>query len=51
MMIGELDGIDTVYSPYTDDSPYTLHFAGMTIFFEILFIILMPILLTNLMVK
>jgi hypothetical protein len=51
MMIGELDGLDTILTPYTDDSPYTLHYAGMTIFFEVLFIILMPILLTNLLVK
>ena len=50
MMTGELAALDTIFDPLTDDSVHTLHFSRMVIFFEILFIILVPILLTNLLV-
>ena len=50
-MIGELGALETIIYPYTDDSPYTLHFGKLVIAFEVLFIILVPILLTNLLVN
>ena len=47
---GEINVLETVVTPSTDISQKVIHFREMTIFFEILFIILMPILLNNLMV-
>jgi hypothetical protein len=50
MMIGEIDAIDTILTPITEQTPYSLHFKEITIVFEALFVIFMPILLINLMV-
>ena len=47
MMLGETDGIGSFINPYTEG---VLHFGPMSIFFLILFILLVPILLTNLLV-
>jgi hypothetical protein len=50
MMVGEIDAIDTILTPITEQTPYSLHFKEITIVFEALFVIFMPILLINLMV-
>ena len=47
MMLGETDGIGSFVNPYTEGN---LHFGPMSIFFLILFIFLVPILLTNLLI-
>ena len=51
MMIRKLGALETIIYPYTGDSLYTLHFGKLVIAFEVLLIILVPILLTNLLVK
>ena len=50
MMLGEIDYIATFLEPYIDDDPVSMHFSGLTFAFLILFTLLMPILLMNLLV-
>jgi hypothetical protein len=50
MSTGELDASDTFILPLSADSPYEYHYSQTTVVFMILFIILVPILLTNLLV-
>lgn len=51
MMMLELDYMASFNQPYTDSDSRTLHFGGLTIFFLVVFVLLMPILLINLLVK
>lgn len=51
MMLGELDGINSYVVPYNDQSNITLHFSDLSLCFIILFIMLVPILLINLLVR
>ena len=47
MMSGELDGLNSFLYPYIKNQ---MNFGPMSLLFMIIFIILMPILLTNLLV-
>ena len=51
MMLGEIDYISTFLEPYIDDNPLSMHFGGLTFAFLVLFVLLMPILLMNLLVR
>jgi hypothetical protein len=51
MMLGEIDFINTYIEPLEDGDPRTMHFDWLTFAFLILFILLMPILLMNLLVS
>ena len=51
MMLGEIDFLATFIDPREDDDPRTMHFDGLTFVFLVIFILLMPILLMNLLVR
>ncbi len=51
MMLGEVDYIATFLEPYIDGDPTSMHFGGLTFAFLIVFVLLMPILLMNLLVS
>ena len=51
MMLGEIDYISTFLEPYIDDNPISMHYGGLTFAFLVLFVLLMPILLMNLLVS
>lgn len=50
MMMLELDYMASFNDPYNDEDPLTLGFSNLTLFFVVLFVLLMPILLMNLLV-
>ena len=47
-MLGETDGLNSFIIPYVNGS---LHFGKISLLFLVVFIFLIPILLTNLLVK
>ena len=47
MMLGETNGLNSFIVPYVNN---TLHFGGISLLFLVVFILLVPILLTNLLV-
>ena len=51
MMLGEIDYIPTYVEPLEDGDPNTMRFGTVTFLFLIVFILLMPILLMNLLVS
>jgi hypothetical protein len=51
MMLGELEYIANYVEPYEDDDPNTMPFGLLTYLFLIIFVLLMPILLMNLLVS
>ena len=51
MMMFELDFMTSFNEPYTDDDPATLYYGGTVIFLLAVFVLLMPILLMNLLVR
>ena len=51
MMMLELDFLASFNDPYTDKDPSTLYFGGTVIFLLVVFVLLMPILLINLLVS
>ncbi|XP_045160098.2 transient receptor potential cation channel subfamily A member 1-like isoform X2 [Mercenaria mercenaria] len=50
MMMFELDFMASFSDPYTDDDTKSLYFGGATIFLLVIFVLLMPILLMNLLI-
>ncbi|KAL8612705.1 hypothetical protein ACOMHN_025356 [Nucella lapillus] len=50
MMMLELDYLSSFNAPFTDGDDSTLHFPGITFFMVVIFVILMPILLMNLLI-
>ncbi|CAH1773894.1 unnamed protein product [Owenia fusiformis] len=50
MMLGEIDYISQFVQPYTDGDDMTLHFGGLTFALLVVFVLLMPILLMNLLI-
>ncbi|XP_076441440.1 transient receptor potential cation channel subfamily A member 1-like [Babylonia areolata] len=50
MMMLELDFLSSFNGPYTDGDSTTLHFRGLTFFMIVVFVLLMPILLMNLLI-
>ncbi|XP_060594443.1 transient receptor potential cation channel subfamily A member 1-like isoform X2 [Ruditapes philippinarum] len=50
MMMFELDFMASFSDPYTDDDSKSLYFGGATIFLLVIFVLLMPILLMNLLI-
>ncbi|XP_070195077.1 transient receptor potential cation channel subfamily A member 1-like isoform X2 [Littorina saxatilis] len=50
MMMLELDYMASFNEPYTDDDNTTLHFGALTLFMVLVFVLLMPILLMNLLI-
>ena len=51
MMLGETDALNSFINTYTDDSALTLHYGNLVIIFVVLFVFLVPVLLTNLLVR
>lgn len=51
MMLGEIDYIPNFVDPLEDDDPKSMPFGLLTYLFLIVFILLMPILLMNLLVS
>jgi hypothetical protein len=51
MMLGDYDFKETFLFPYTDNDPETMHFGNLTFILLVVFILLMPILLMNLLVS
>ncbi|XP_071965136.1 transient receptor potential cation channel subfamily A member 1-like isoform X2 [Antedon mediterranea] len=50
MTLGEMDYINSYVDPATDGRDETMHFQGLSFFFIVMLILLMPILLMNLLI-
>lgn len=51
MMLGEIDYIPMFAEPLYDPNPNSMHYGPLTLIFLVVFILLMPILLMNLLVR
>jgi hypothetical protein len=51
MMLGDYDFKEAFLFPFTDSDTHTMHFGNLTMVLLVVFILLMPILLMNLLVS